>query len=131
MRLVWSELLWVGLGGFVGSIGRYVLGGAAQRGLALAGLPAGTLVVNVVGSLLIGLVSGFFDFHRGPELSHRLLLVAGVLGGFTTFSAFSIESLQLLETAGFPRLLLNIAANVVLGITAAWLGYAGMRSAAG
>jgi len=103
--------------------------GLAQRVLvpgtgALAAFPAGTLVVNVTGSLLIGLLAGLAESRAllGPEA--RLLLVTGLLGGYTTFSAFSLETLLLLRAGQTATALATVALQVVLGVAAAWAGFA-------
>jgi CrcB protein len=107
------KLLAIGLGGAFGALARYGLSGLLQRGAAF---PVGTLAVNVLGCFLIGVL-----FERlGPGA--RQFVVVGVLGGFTTFSAFGYETLELLR-GGEPRLALaNVAANVVLGVGAVLVG---------
>ncbi len=120
-------LLLAGLGGFVGSAGRYAIGGFVHRLLPFAAFPVGTLVVNVAGCFLIGVVAGLVDARQlfSPDL--RVFLMVGVLGGFTTFSSFAYETLALARDASFARAAVNIAAQVILGLTAAWLGYAAGR----
>jgi CrcB protein len=117
-------VLLVGLGGAIGSICRYFLGGWVHALVPLSTFPYGTLVVNVCGCLVIGIVAGISDFRHalGPEL--RVFLMIGVLGGFTTFSSFAYETLALERDAEFVRAFANVAAQVVLGLGAAWLGYA-------
>jgi CrcB protein len=117
-------VLLVGAGGFVGSIGRYLVGGWVHRAVPFAGFPYGTLVVNVLGCLAIGLAGGMAESRQlfGPDL--RVFLLIGVLGGFTTFSSFAFESLALARDAELARAFANVAAQVVLGLAAAWLGYA-------
>lgn len=121
-------VLLVGVGGFVGSVGRYLVGGWVHRALPFVVFPVGTLVVNVAGCLAIGLLAGLVEVRQvlGPDL--RVFLLIGVLGGFTTFSSFAYESLALARDAEIGRALLNVAAQVVLGLVAAWLGYAVVRS---
>lgn len=91
-------LLFIGLGGFIGSIGRYLMSGACQRlmGGGAALFPVGTLAVNAAGSFLIGLLAALFQerFLIAPEL--RIALFIGVLGGFTTFSTYSYETMSLM-----------------------------------
>ena len=87
--------------------------------------PYGTLFVNVTGSFLMGLVMGLLPLlPRGALLPEnlRLLLAVGFLGGFTTFSSFSMETLALLQGAHALSALLNVLANVILGMAAAWAG---------
>ena len=116
-----ANLLYVAAGGALGSVLRYLV----VRFIPFAGFPLGTLVVNVTGSFLIGFSYVYLQ-ERIADDSLRLLLMAGVLGGFTTFSAFSLETLNLLQS-GYPgRALLNIVLSVILCLLAC---YAGMNSA--
>ena len=121
-------LLFAGLGGFVGSAGRYLVGGWVHGLVPMTAFPIGTLVVNVSGCLAIGLLGGLIEVRQlfGPDL--RVFLLIGVLGGFTTFSSFAYETLALTRDADFGRALLNVAAQVLLGFGAAWLGYISVRS---
>jgi len=122
------SLLFAGLGGFIGSAGRYLIGGWVHGLVPMTSFPIGTLVVNVSGCLLIGLLGGLIEVRQlfGPDL--RVFLLIGVLGGFTTFSSFAYETLALTRDAEFGRALLNVGAQVVLGLGAAWLGYAWVRN---
>jgi CrcB protein len=117
-------LLLAGLGGFIGSASRYAIGGLIHRALPFATFPFGTLVVNVSGCLLIGLCAGLVDSRQLFGSDIRTFLLIGVLGGFTTFSSFAYETLALARDEEFTRALLNVAAQVVFGLAAAWLGYA-------
>lgn len=121
-------ILLAGLGGFIGSAGRYLIGGWVHGLMPLGTFPLGTLVVNVSGCFLIGLLGGLAEVRQvfGPDL--RVFLLIGVLGGFTTFSSFAYETLALSRDAEMLRALLNIAAQVFLGLGVAWLGYALVRS---
>jgi len=121
-------ILFAGLGGFIGSAGRYLIGGWLHGLAPVTTFPIGTLVVNVSGCLAIGLLGGLIEVRQlfGPDL--RVFLLIGVLGGFTTFSSFAYETLALTRDAEFARALLNIAAQVMLGLGAAWLGYAWVRN---
>jgi len=118
----------VASGGAVGSVLRYLVSGFAQRAFvpgagALAAFPAGTLVVNVTGSLLIGVLAGLAESRAllGPEA--RLLLVTGLLGGYTTFSAFSLETLLLLRSGQTATAFASVGLQVLLGLAAAWAGF--------
>lgn len=119
------ELLLVGLGGGVGSAARYAMTGWVQR---TAGAdwpwPLGTFVVNASGSLLIGLLGGLALTRSVPSEGLRLLLVTGVLGGYTTFSAFSLENLLLIRQGAVLAAAGNAIAQVGLGLGAAALGFA-------
>ena len=123
------DLLLVAGGGAAGSVLRYLVSGVAQRMLVpgagtLDTFPAGTLVVNVTGSLLIGLLAGLAESRAvfGPEV--RLLLVNGFLGGYTTFSAFSLETLLLLRAGQTATAFAAVGLQVLLGVAAAWAGFA-------
>jgi len=114
-----QAVLLVALGGAVGSVARYGAGLAAARWLG-AGFPWGTLIVNVLGSFAIGVLAA----RVGPEdESLRLLLGVGLLGGFTTFSTFSLEMLRLMEQHPLQAVL-YAGASVVLGLGACWMGFA-------
>lgn len=114
--------LWVALGGAAGAAARY---GVAQWAGARWGwtFPWGTLVVNVTGSLAIGLLMALL-IGRGADPACRLLLVTGFLGGYTTFSAFSLETLSLLETRRFGEAALYVGGSVLLGLIACFAGLA-------
>lgn len=114
-----KEVLLVGAGGFVGSSLRYLVGLSAVR-IFSQGFPGGTLTVNLLGSLLIGLLAGYFLKTNNTTLS--FLLVTGFCGGFTTFSAFSLDILRLYETQYYGQLVVYILANVVGGILLCLLG---------
>lgn len=119
-----AQYIFVFLGGGLGAVCRYL----ATSFFAMrfgAAFPYGTLFVNVTGSFLMGLVMGLLPLlPRGALLPEnlRLLLAVGFLGGFTTFSSFSMETLALLQGAHALSALLNVLANVILGMAAAWAG---------
>lgn len=115
-----SAYWWVGLGGFVGSVARYAV--ALWLGGSTAGrFPWATFGVNVVGCLLIGLLAGVFARSPTPE-SVRLFLVTGLLGGFTTFSAFGLETLGLLRRGDVGLALSYALGSVLLSLLAVWIG---------
>jgi CrcB protein len=117
-----NAILAVGAGGAVGSVLRYLLTGAVQR-LAGNGFPAGTVVVNVLGSFAIGLLYVWLVERDGsPAL--RALLMVGLLGGFTTFSSFSLETVNLMMQASYGRAALNVLLSVALCIGGTMLGIA-------
>lgn len=115
-----SRILAIGSGAFIGANARYWLGGWVQDRLG-ATFPWGTLLVNVSGSLLIGLVMGLALGQTWP-LGWRLFLVVGVLGGYTTFSAFAYETVQLLTKGDLASALGHMAGSLVSTVLAAWLG---------
>ena len=124
---IWHSLL-VGAGGFLGSVLRFGAGGLVYRILGSTTLPYGTLLVNVAGCFAIGIFGGMGDSRQviGTEL--RLFFFIGILGGFTTFSAFGYETLALVRAADPSRAILNVALHVVGGLLAVWAGYGLGRS---
>jgi CrcB protein len=124
MQLSLVHLLLVAFGGALGSVLRYLAAGAAHRLTPGLLFPVGTLTVNVIGSLLIGLIGGAAESRAFLVPEARVFLFTGLLGGFTTFSAFAFESLGLGLDAAWLRLGLNLGAQLVFGLGAAWLGYA-------
>lgn len=121
------RLVLVLLGGGLGSLARYLTGLWLADRLGAA-FPWGTLAVNVLGSFLIGFIATFADESGGIGPQTRLLLVTGLLGGFTTFSAFSLETWRLLEQNEMGRAALNIAVTLVLSFVAVVLGVAVARA---
>ena len=115
-------ILFVGLGGAAGSMLRYWLGGLVQERLGTAAFPMGTLAVNVAGCLAIGVLAFLIDSRGGASPEARALLLVGVLGGFTTFSAFGNETLNLIRDGEAALAGTNVVANVALGLVAVWLG---------
>jgi len=109
----------VGAGGAAGSILRYVIGGLVQR--TVIAFPLGTLVVSVLGCLAIGFLSERLT-EASVDSLYRTGILIGVLGGFTTFSTFSLETLKLAEDRQFALALLNVAASVATCLIAAWAG---------
>lgn len=116
-----KNILFIGLGGGIGSICRYVMDLAIGKWID-ASFPWGTFVINVLGSLLIGLFLGMFDKSIFNDTS-KLLLITGFCGGFTTFSAFSSENVNLILAGQWLTAIAYSALSVVLGIAAVWLGY--------
>jgi CrcB protein len=121
------QMLAIAAGGAVGALLRYWVS-AGVHGLVGRSFPYGTLTVNVIGSLLIGMLYVMFNerFEVGPQW--RALLLVGVLGAFTTFSTFSIETLELLEKGDMLKAVLNVFLNVVLCVFAAWVGVLAVRA---
>ena len=110
----------VALGGATGSVLRFWLGSVIGQ---KAGAPFwGTLFVNVTGCFLIGLLGNLRE--NGPAEFDRYFLMVGVLGGYTTFSTFSLQTLELLQKGSAPLALANIALSLVLCLLGVWLGHA-------
>jgi len=116
------KLLMVGAGGFVGSVLRYLVSGAAQALFKNATFPLGTLVVNVTGCFAIGLIAQLAESRGFLSGTSRTFLVMGVLGGYTTFSAYANESFNLLRAGESPLAIVNVAGQVLLGLVCVWLG---------
>ena len=117
-------LKWVliAVGGGCGSMMRYAFQGWVQR-LSGSTFPVGTLAVNVTACLVIGLLSGFF---AGPQLireEYRIGLTVGVLGGYSTFSTFGLESFNLANDSEFGLAALNMLLSCGIGLAAVWFGY--------
>lgn len=123
MKVVLANAAVVGAGGFIGAICRSLLSGFVQRNTVLATFPYGTLAVNMLGCLLIGITVGAIDSRQmlNPEL--RSFVLVGVLGGFTTYSTFGLETFALLRDADFLRAAGNVAIHIVLGLALVWIGY--------
>ncbi len=117
------DVVWVGLGGFVGSSLRFMVSGWVHRIPGTSGFPHGTLVVNVVGCLVLGFLGGWAEHRQALSPATRLFFMIGVLGGFTTFSTFAYETLAFAQGADVARAFANIALQVVLGLGAAWFGF--------
>lgn len=116
-------ILLVGIGGFFGAVMRYLVTEWMQDIFRAFSLPYGTITVNITGCLLIGLLAGLSENRNllGPET--RALLLIGVLGGFTTFSAFSYETVELLRDGKSMAAFSNLGLQVCLGLAAVWVGY--------
>ncbi len=119
-----SNYLWIGFGSALGGIARYWCSGFIDR-FSGGTFPWGTLVVNVIGSLVIG----FFFTLTGPDgrlfvsTTARQFVMIGLCGGYTTFSAFSLQTLTLLQDGEWLQAGANVAASVVLCLIAVWLGH--------
>lgn len=109
------------LGGGIGAAARYGLQGLVYRFLP-ATFPYGTIAVNILGSFLIGFLMAFFEERFLVMPSLRVFLTIGVLGGFTTFSSFSYETVMLLRTGNYMLGGVNIVASVLTCLTATWIG---------
>lgn len=117
------NLFLVGTGGLLGSVSRYYLSGLVMHAAGAPRFPLATLVVNVTGCLAIGLVAGFAEHAHLFSPATRLFLLTGFLGGFTTFSAFAYETYFLGREHAWPSAALNVAAHVIAGLVAVWVGH--------
>ena len=122
-----SRLLAVALGGLLGSSARYLVTGWAQRLLGPS-FPWGTAIVNVTGCFLIGLLMTWGVGSIPMRVESRLFLVTGLLGGFTTFSAFGYETMRFLQDGASLMALANLGLNLVAGLAAVLVGSLVARS---
>ena len=123
----------VALGGAAGAVLRYQTGRALTGLLGpatVASFPWATLIVNIVGSLAMGLLAGWLARHGAASETWRLLIGVGLLGGFTTFSAFSLEMMLLIERGQPGTAFVYAAISVLAGVTALYIGLIVMRVAA-
>lgn len=111
------------------------IGGALRHGVNLAaarlfgfGFPFGTMIVNVVGSLAMGLLAGYFAYRTGLPQHYRLFLTTGILGGFTTFSAFSLDAALLVERHAYGLAAAYVAVSVAVSLAALFAGLAVFQS---
>ena len=114
-------LLSIGAGGFLGSISRYLL--STQLHLRLGSdFPYGTLIVNALGSLVLGALAGYVREHQAVNEALRLGLTMGFLGAFTTFSTFSYETIILMQSGDYWKMGINILSNVTTCLILCILG---------
>jgi len=119
-----TEVFFVGAGGFVGASLRFIMSGLVQRLDPMGTFPYGTMSVNVLGCLVIGVLGGLADSRHVLGPNARLFVILGVLGGFTTFSTFAFESLALLRDGESLRAGANVLGSVAACLVSVWLGYA-------
>lgn len=119
----------VGVGGFLGSILRYAIGGMVARARAGWTFPLETLVINVTGCLVLGILAGVDESRGVLSGATRAFLFIGLLGGFTTFSTFGYETFQLTRDGQWAAAAASTALQVVLGFGGVWAGHALARLA--
>ena len=119
-----KAVLLVALGGALGSVARYKLSGFVLHHTIDWRFPAGTFAVNVLGCLVAGVLAGLAEEHDLLSPDTRILLFSGLLGGFTTFSAFGLETMFLLKRGDFAIAAANVLLSVAAGLAALWLGLA-------
>jgi CrcB protein len=117
-----NAILLVALGGALGSVGRYKLSGFVLHHTIDWRFPAGTFAVNVIGCLVAGVLAGLSERQGLLSADARLLLFTGFLGGFTTFSAFGLETMFLLKRGEIGIAVANVLLSVAAGLAAMWLG---------
>lgn len=120
-------ILYVAIGGAIGSVARYVLSAAVAR-YSDPSWPLGTFAVNVIGCFAFGAIAAAAERHFVANPPVRAFLLIGVLGGFTTFSSYTYETFELLREAKYALALVNAGGQVVISFVALWLGYAVVRA---
>jgi CrcB protein len=119
----------VALGGAVGSTCRYYLSSLIAQRVTGGAFPLSTWLVNVLGCLVAGIVLGLSERFQFLSAEARILIFSGILGGFTTFSAFALETVSLLKQGDLFSALLYVFLSVAIGVSALWLGCALSSSA--
>ena len=115
-------IILVGIGGFIGATLRYLIGNWIQNLSGNPELPYGTLLVNLIGCLIIGFVIAISETQDNISQEIQIFLTVGVLGGFTTFSAYGIDTVNFIRNGDLHLGAINIVLQLTLGILAAWLG---------
>ncbi|MBO6949620.1 MAG: fluoride efflux transporter CrcB [Rhodospirillales bacterium] len=122
-----TTILYVAAGGAIGAVGRY--GVVSLAGAVLGhGFPYGTLIVNVVGSFVLGVLIEVSALAWSPSPEVRAMIVIGVLGAFTTFSTFSLDVVTLMTRGETAHAMVYVAVSVVVSIAALWAGMTVMRA---
>ena len=116
------NILFVAFGGALGSVSRYLLGTWIQSVSKSIDFPYGTLTVNLIGCFVIGFLSQLAETRGVFTSESRALVFVGILGGFTTFSSFGNDTINLLRDGDTFNALANVGANVILGLALVWLG---------
>ncbi|MES2811578.1 MAG: fluoride efflux transporter CrcB [Bacteroidota bacterium] len=114
-----KTILYIALGGALGSVLRYLTSQAFSK---YEGFPYGTFVANIIGCLLIGLFFGYFEKQNVLSQDLKFFLITGLCGGYTTFSTFSNENIQLIQNNQIGTALFYTASSILIGFTATWLG---------
>ncbi len=112
-----KSLFIIGLGGALGSICRYLVQLTIVRYVAVT-FPLGTLIVNITGCFLIGLLYGLGARHAWMTVEWKIFLITGICGGYTTFSSYSLESITLFKQGNYAYFILYVASSVILGLLA-------------
>jgi len=124
----WPALyLSVALGGAIGACARYLTGTLIYRVVPAGTFPWGTFAVNVIGCAVFGVLAGLIDQRELVGPAGRTFLLTGLLGGFTTFSTFAFENVEMISAGQYGRLALNVIGQVLLGLAALWVGAALVR----
>ena len=118
-----KQLLIVGFGGFLGSVARYKLGGFVLHHSPVWRFPLSTFLVNISGCFVIGVLAALAERHDFLSSDTRLFLLTGLLGGYTTFSAFGLEGFSLLRRGEIAVCVVYALLSVIFGLLAVWLGF--------
>lgn len=118
-----KAILLVGLGGMIGSVARYKAGGWLLHQTLLERFPWSTFAVNVAGCLAAGVLAGLVEKHDLFAADTRVFLFTGLLGGFTTFSAFGLDAIYLVRRGELMTAVSYAGLSVIVGIAAVWLGF--------
>lgn len=116
------SIFYVAIGGALGSVSRYLLGTWTQSVSKSIDFPYGTLTVNLIGCFVIGFLSQLAEARGVFTSESRAFIFVGILGGFTTFSSFGNDTINLLRDGETVNALANIGANVIVGLALIWLG---------
>lgn len=116
------KILWIGCGGFIGTILRYAVSGVIQNVSNSVSFPFGTLGVNIIGCYLIGLCSYLAETRSVFSADIRMFLMVGVLGAFTTYSTFANETIDILHSRETLLAMSNVGLHVIAGLFAVWFG---------
>jgi len=119
---MFRNILLVGIGGFLGSVARYMVS-RLNLNVDFFSIPIGTLVVNITGSYIIGFLTGISEKSELLNAEWRLFLMVGICGGFTTFSSFTNENLMLMHNGQFFTVFLYTGLSILLGFLMVYLGY--------
>jgi CrcB protein len=117
-----KEALIVGIGGFAGSVSRYLIQSVVVNRFITI-FPIGTFSINLIGSLAIGIVFGLSERYEWMNPEWRLFLAVGFMGSFTTFSTFAFDNLQMIKDGNIAQLLWYSGLSLILGVALAWIGF--------
>jgi CrcB protein len=121
-KLMIKTLFLIGLGGGIGSVLRYLTSVVIEKYYATV-FPLATLIINIFGCLLIGIIMGVLAKNQVTDSAMKWLLVTGFCGGFTTFSAFGYENIRLLQNGNIFLPFVYISSSIILGLGSVWLGF--------
>lgn len=117
-----QSIIIVGVGGFIGAVARYKISTWILNSISCGKFPIGTFAVNIIGCLIIGILATLAQQYEVFNQNLRLMLFTGILGGFTTFSSFGLETIALLQEGEIFTALIYVLASVALGLLAVWVG---------